>query len=251
MIFERAKEWSSRACLSEKDLEQEKFEREIFLQVSSLAEYIHENAIENIIFVDRSARPGAFGVIAYLRAKYPDIEMPKMYFINPIAFKYRQDAEMTDGDILKAAWEAINVGSSLDESLADDEGVVIDRVKDVHKYLFARRDKKTLLFDTCVHSGGTSRPVFDVLKKAGFNELKVGVSNVGHAGAAAHIDLDYEGPIEGKNGCFPFGYDVAVVKGSMSPISKRNNNFKAIIATTELRKVIRRAVNDGLAREVK
>ncbi len=137
----------------------------------SVADHLYNEHIPNILIADRSARPMASGLIKFWKFKHPEEPLPGIYFINPTGFK---SIDQTSDDEL---WEVIRkcsaVGNDLkgqgEDSLQKEKSIV-EEFKSVYHNLMEDKDQPLLLFDTCVHSGDSLKPVLRALKKSGIKK---------------------------------------------------------------------------------
>ncbi len=107
----------------------------------SICDFCVDNAVENVIFLDRSARPAYIPFKEQWKKNYPDKQRPSMYFVSP------------------KIMEQYGVG---EEEVA--------QFKKEHPYL-TKEDKPTLVFDVCVKEGLTIHNMNELLIKAGFSEV--------------------------------------------------------------------------------
>ena len=143
--------------------------------VKQATEYIIRNKVENIVLVDRSARGFYIPFFKYWNNYFLDAEKPKVYFINP------------------------------DTSLGENEQKEYDSLmKKHHPHLYLRKDKPTIVLDTCIHKGSSIRSVKRILDNSGFENVKYGVF-ADHRENTTDIELDF---ISTWNlGCYPFHPD--------------------------------------------
>jgi len=160
--------------------------RDVFEACKATAEYSFTNNIEAVAFIDRAARPMWVGFREYWQSHH-DKECPALFFLDPKGFcRGQQDSTTSSGlDIAH---------------------------QDLPK-LWGFRDRAVLIVDTCIHSGGTIKPVLGSLSKAGFGNVHFGVVYDYHNNSSINPDLvmldhDPEG------GCHPFGSYGNVTKHS-------------------------------------
>jgi len=129
----------------------EKSMREEVLDIgNNLAEYMYTYGIQNIILMDRSARPAYLALKNSWRKNYPEAKCPNIYFTNPKGYN------LFEKSIDKLATEFNNTYVKL----AEDKNASI------------------MLFDVCMHDGHTLSPVIETVRKAGYNNLFVGLAQL-------------------------------------------------------------------------
>lgn len=107
----------------------------------SICDFCIDKNIENVIFLDRSARPAYQTFKEQWRENYNDKQRPNIYFISPKIIE--------------------NIGVVETEEL--------QLFKREQPYLYKNK-KPTLIFDVCIKSGLTLYNVTDLLKKSDFQE---------------------------------------------------------------------------------
>ena len=108
-----------------------------------LSEYIHDNGIGRVMFIDRSARPAHMALRMAWKSKYPQERMPETYFTNPQGH-YTAD---------RFAWTINN------------------EFRSTYTGLVADRDAPVLLFDTCMHNGRRMGAVMQTLERLKFRNV--------------------------------------------------------------------------------
>ncbi len=158
----------------------------------SISDFCIDNEIENVVFIDRSARP-AYKVFKEYRDKNKDSKRPNIYFISPKMLE--------------------NTGVS------DDE---VNLFKKEHSYL-ANNRKPTLLFDVCIKDGLTMQNVSELFKQSGFDSVYTMVS-AAHKERESVISPDKILFDDHKLGCHLFGAfyndELGVMRDESSLISK-------------------------------
>ena len=195
---------------------------EVFKFSKSIAEYLKENDIKDLVIVDRSSRPLYVGVKEYWKDVFPDVPMPNIYFVNPKGFnsvdeiekskiQYANTAAYLNGDPLE----------QLDEARTKME--VMEEFKDVYPKLLKDKEKPILIFDTCIHSGDTLFPVTKTLEDLGFTNVRVGSVNPSDKGSVVKTDF-YITEKEPEKGCYPFDKDRMIEKTFEHVYSKPTRN---------------------------
>ena len=187
-------------------------EREEVVKIGyNLARYLAKNKIENIIFLDRSARPGYIALKKAWKKEYPHIASPNVYFTNPEGYN-------TNNRNIK---EIANEFNTIYTKLASNKGA------------------KIMLFDVCMHSGNTVKPILDSLKEAGYNNIIVGLTQPKDSGYSCAQKVDFLALNQGSiNICYPFMRDNIIEKNRTCIVSLKNKNHGDIEDSLNLRKEI-------------
>lgn len=127
--------------------ESEKSREDIYESSKNLANYISQEEIKNVFFLDNSARQAYVGLKEIWNKENADEIAPDIYFINPDPLKYEQDFE------------------ELAEYFAK-------------KYHNVAKNDKLLVYDVCIHSGNTMQSVQDFFKKMGFIDVRLAITSV-------------------------------------------------------------------------
>jgi hypothetical protein len=215
---------------------------------SSLARYLHENNIQTVVLIDVKSRLVHIGLANSWSRLYPNEKKPQIYFVNP---------------------EGFNANRRFEWKITQD-------LLATHKYLMQRSAERVMVFDTCIHSGGTCNSVVDALRMAGFNKIHIGcaqpqskqfdlsqmpegivdssvanelirwMSGKAHLypnenGEECKVPLDFTALDRGAvNDCYVFERDKSIEKTRDSVISFRldNNNKKDFDHSRQLRREI-------------
>ena len=191
---------------------------EIFKFTESIVAYVRDNSIENVILIDSGARPISAGIKEYWGLKYPEENMPDIYFLNPEGFKNR------DTDVIINEFEEIYGG-----------------------LLMENRTKPTLIFDTCIHTGETLLPIINIFEKMMFN-FNIGSITPENIGSLVHADY-YITMDQPERGCHAFMSDLSIVKGEDSIVSKKSYNPIWIIMNYNINGEIKQIINDNIRTE--
>lgn len=175
-----------------------------------------KNKPEAIFFLDSGARLAANLFKSAYRARFPmATTMPKLLFLNPVAFLSQELVSETKPDedflveFLQKEKKAILRGEIIatqSERLKLQE--ILEQLEHTYQLAGLRRDSKVLLFDTCCHSGSNLLPVLSVFRAFGADP-KIALANDARLQAELKPDLvclDHEPehhPVYG--GCYPFG----------------------------------------------
>lgn len=179
--------------------ESEKSREDIYESSKSLADYISNEGIKNIFFLDSSARQAYIGLKEMWRKEHFEEAEPTIYFINPDPLKYDSD--------------------SLDETLA---GEFAKTYHDIDK------NEKTLIYDVCIHTGNTILNTQKFFKDMGFTDVKTAVTSVSkectleNANKIDLVCLDDRA----MAGCHPYGKPSYIQKTGLLTGSVEHNEKK-------------------------
>ena len=162
---------------------------------NNLAKYLFKNKIKNIIFIDCSARPGYIALKETWKNKFPDRHLPNIYFTNP---------------------EGYNTNKR-------DIEEIVNKFNTTYKKLSSNKKESIMIFDVCMHTGNTVKSILDVLKKAGYNNIFVGLAQKKCIEYSCFqkvnfVAVDYKP----DRGCYPFSRDHIIEK------SRRGNLVSSI-----------------------
>lgn len=176
-----------------------------------LAQYLFDNEINNIIFADRSARPGYIALKKAWKNKFPNKPIPNIYFTNP---------------------EGYNTNNrNLEE--------IMNEFNKVYKKLSSNKTTKIMIFDVCMHTGDTLSSIFKALNKYGYNNVVAGLTQPKDSGYSCNVTIDFSALVyEPKGVCYPFMRDNMIEKNRNSILSSKNNNTGDKKESLQLRKEI-------------
>lgn len=201
-----------------KELTQEQRE-EIVKIADNLAGYLFNQKINNIIFLDRSARLGYLALIKSWRKLFPTIKCPDIYFTNPDGY----NTQFEKKDVKSIAKE-------------------FDRA---YKKLASKKHEKIMLFDTCMHSGETLRPVLEVLKKAGYSKVLVGLTQPKDYFYRSGIKVNFSAlKNQQSKCCYPFGRGELMTKMGDGLICSQRKDSEARKYFLKLRKELAEIYKD-------
>lgn len=179
----------------------EKRSREELLQIcASTADYIDREGVVSVVLMDRGARLAGVGLHEYYRTHRLTTTPPRIFYVNPYGFQTGDDS-----------WRSQSTESVIAEELAAGFPLLCrDRVSPV------------LLFDACIHTGCTIKPVWRELRRCGFADVRVGAAHADvYEVRGMRIDLSAL-PTRPYEGCCPFNYCSSVTKEYGSLKVKRN-----------------------------
>lgn len=180
--------------------------RDIYELSKEFADYLFENKIANIIFLDSSARAAYVGVDEFWNEYFPEVDKPGFYFVNPTGFKVTpRTLELAPGEATSLFTELQSTGAlpaRANRTLED----VKNRFLEVFTKLTKDKDKPLVVFDTCLHTGSSVQPILDVLKEAGFSDVKVVAAMSHDRESEIAVDTTLDNHTYFKT-CNPFGVD--------------------------------------------
>ena len=220
-----------------------KEEREdVYKFSAAIAEHLKEQNIPNLVITDRSSRPLYIGVREYWKKKYPDKKMPNIYFMNPRGFKSAEN--LTGQDIVKIISDNMfSNDAKVVHDQARNHGEIYQDFKQTYKTLLKDKNKPVLVFDTCIHSGNTLKPVKDMMKEQGFTDIRIGSINPSgpHSSVNADFYITNERP---ARECIPFDKDCIVEKTFDHVYSTKTKDKAKRSVSIALRKEIKRIMQE-------
>lgn len=133
----------------------------IYEGCKSIADYAHDEGIENIVLVDKSARPLWVGIARYWSLAHSESRRPGIHFINPASFR---TAIGESGNPYELSRNITKAGIACREEL-----------RTVNSPLVSEPAKPLMLADACLHSGRAVYLTKRVLQEAGFSDVRFGV----------------------------------------------------------------------------
>lgn len=223
------------------DREQE----ELFKYCKSVAEYLHDKGIADLVIIDRSSRPMYIGVKECWRHMYPHEPIPGVYFLNPTGFVAISDTPAEKLEDIKLTLEEKGNFTSSELNKSRSREMVDEEFSKVYKRLVADREKPILIFDSCIHSGDTLTPVIESLKRVGFKDVHVGSINPADLGSKVQNDyfITREHP---ERGCYPFDRDRMIEKTLNHVYSERTSDPAKMKRSVELRREIKDIIKEKL-----
>lgn len=180
--------------------EQKRREGHLFEATKALGDYCVSESIDDVVLLDRSARPTWNALWQYLSLAHPEEQKPAIHFMNPTHLELPDNTSFwTRGLEQRRQNKAIRVAS---EELVATNG-----------RLGANQGSPVLLFDTCSHSGNTLRNASRVLEGAGLQDIRTGVFTSSGLGMfEQNLDLDFSFTSDQSVlGCHPFEVDEALM----------------------------------------
>ena len=227
--------------------ETQRSREELAYYCQKVAEYLHDQKIPNLIIIDRSSRPLYIGLIEFWRAKYPNEKLPGIYFMNPKGFKARES--LTEDDLEEIQMDSLWKEDSVEYQQIRTEEDILEEIEKVYSQLSKDKEKPLLIFDSCIHSGGTLSPVKDILAKSGFSNIKIGTANKANEDATIQPDFHIED--SPSTGCYPFDRDRMIEKTFDHVFSVRNKDPQSIALSIRLRQEIKKIVQEALNKNTK
>jgi hypothetical protein len=220
---------------------------EVFMFSKSIAEYLKECEIKDLVIVDRSSRPLYIGVREYWKDVYQNTPMPNIYFLNPKGFKNVDEMTYFELNAVNdhAAWKGDRDESYLEARTKDE---IIDEFESIYPKLVADKDKPILVFDTCIHSGDTLSPLVKTLENMGFTDVRIGSVNPAEEGSSVQTDF-YITHRRPEKGCYPFDRDRMIEKTFEHVYSQRTQDIQKRRAGNQLREEIKRIMLEHLGKK--
>ena len=190
--------------------------QEVFTITRSLAEYIHDQSIENLVLMDRAARPAYQALQQYWKTVYKDKKMPDVYFINPKGFMTEERLAKKDPINkvpISTYYEvhALKTGDVMDPENIRDEKEIIEDFSEIYHRLLEDPTDDTLIFDVCLHSGKSMEPVLETFRKAGVPNLQWGLAG-DHRRFNRRLKPNFIAKAKVDMWCMPFAADKSVEK---------------------------------------
>lgn len=215
---------------------------ELFAYTKALAEHLRGEKIQNLVIIDRAARPIYVALLEYFRSKYPDEKRPNIYFMNPRGFMNRQDESSKEA--VDEASHAISTGDRAENPMrVRDQQTVQDEFERTYKSLLDNKDEPVMVFDTCIHTGDAMERVARAFKEGGFSDLRIGSINppdFDDSKVKADFFITRQRP---RYGCFPFDKDRIIEKTFdhvfSYPTSDKERRAKSIQLRGEIQRIMR------------
>lgn len=220
---------------------------ELYNYCASIAEYLRDEHIPNLVIIDRSSRPLYFGVREFWKTTYPDEPTPNIFFMNPKGFSAVEDLTFTEA--LQREHKAKTTGDRAESWMnIRTRQAVMDDFREKYSVLLKDKDKPLLVFDSCLHSGKTLLPVVQTLERAGFSDVLVGAVNSHDFGSQVETDfyITDQLPIRG---CYPFDQDRMIEKTFSSVASVPAPKDELHMRSVRLRKEIRKIMQEYMAED--
>lgn len=219
-------------------------DRQLIYQCSrATVEFVRQNQIPNIVLIDRNARPFYAGLQEYWRLNHAKEPMPNIFFLNPKGFKSQEHTTPKMIELLQKC-------EKYKEDLIEDPiGLVaqadIEReFNQSYRGLCSDKTKPLLIFDVCIHSGDTLKPIITMLKQSGFERLLIGaVGKPFENGTDVKPDFCVFRRQDDCN-CHPFGREAMVNKTFGHVFSVPNSNPEDRDWSARLRSEIRQVIRE-------
>jgi hypothetical protein len=153
--------------------------KEVFSYIKSIAEYIARHKIKNLILIDKGARPAYIWIKEYLRKVYPDINRSlNINFINPDNYKHLSGGFSDRAKVISQVPIMIRFALNVQDWYAGEQfpiATLVENFKTWYPQLTQRKNESTLVFDTCIHMGVAMEWLLKVLKRLGFQDVRIGI----------------------------------------------------------------------------
>ena len=158
----------------------------------NLANYLKDEKISNIMFLDRSGRQAYVGLKEAWKKIGEGEPEPNIYFLNPNELRTNKNFSDFEKEF--------------------------DR-----NYTHLNREDPILLYDACVHSGDTLFPTKDFLEHLGFTNVKLAVTSPDKDfPEERHSELDFIClDHRARAACHPFGHPLYISKEDEHIISQK------------------------------
>lgn len=222
-----------------------KAERDEIVEIGrETCRYMKENNITQVGIMDRSARPAYITILENWKQMYPDEESPKIYFINPKGFV---SSEIIDNNPSKPSDDMFESWVKRDREEGADalrsQSQIETDLRTTFPDITSNEAGPVLLFDTCIHSGDSFRPVVDTMKGMGV-DVRVGVVS-SDSGNRSGITPDFIVMDRTPKGvCYPFDKDRLVDKTYTSVHALRAEDDTKKELSRQIRREVRRAVTE-------
>ena len=160
----------------------------------SLANYLKTEKINNVMFLDNSARQAYVGLKEAWKKVGDEDKSPNIYFISPDVVRW--------GDFSEA-----------EEEFRD-------------KYKHLDPEEPILIYDVCIHTGGSLLRTKEFLEYLGFKDVRTGVTSFDaefpekRHGEVDLVSLDHRA----KAGCHPFGRPKYIENNPENIVSQRSDD---------------------------
>lgn len=196
--------------------------RDIFEIAKGVSEYLHENNVNQLVLIDRAARPAHVAIREYWKTIYPDEDVPKIYFVNPDGFSRINQSQK-------------KIKQELESSYPE---------------LIKHKDEPLLIFDTCIHSGRTIKKTLKSFQNNGFSKIRTGFIYFDDACRNKNTNslIDFQVLSEHPHlGCSPFRKDYAMAGENNKKITPILSIDDQILSNArDLRKEISQIVKEQL-----
>jgi hypothetical protein len=158
----------------------------------NLANYLKDEKISNIMFLDKSARQAYVGLKEAWKKVGEDETEPTIYFINPNQLRGEEDFSSYK-----------------------------DEFERTYKHL--NREEPILLYDACVHSGASLFSTKAFLESLGFKDIKLGVTSSDKSFPEdKNSELDFVGlDHRAHAGCHPYGHPLYIDREDDQIVSQK------------------------------
>lgn len=189
---------------------------EMVTLAEELTQYVYDEKIPNIVFLDSSARLAYIGLSRVWDKNFQKEEKPNIYFLNPSGFPTN-------------SWGMKKAVKSFRKS---------------HTDLAKKTEEKVMILDTCYHTGKTAKRVLTGFNAAGFNEVYFGLMTQKPADCRYDVGFEAQRHYD-VSSCYPFGIEYLIDRKSGGIISKVAKQSSDRNEGRELRKEIHQIFTDA------
>lgn len=189
---------------------------DVYEYSKELSNYLFEEKIPVVLFLDRSPRPLWVGIDEYWKINYSEEKRPDIFFINPDRFDIitRLIEKRAEESTIKKALQKVFI--DLEEKAKRDAEKEVSALREEFENSYAGlikyKDKPIALYDNCIHSGETFIPVAAMLERFGYSDIRLIAGDDTHdfSPLMLHKTLCENTKLVR---CHPFGKNSGVMKG--------------------------------------
>ncbi len=218
----------------------------------SLSDYVANNGVGAVCFIDRSARPAYVAMEEFWKLQYPGLPLPEIRFLNPKGFVAREDIESGNVSLTELLYNDRNKqGMEEDPSNIRPAADIVEELQEgLDRDMKGKkipRERPILLFDACIHTGDSVWPIIDKFKKAGVEDVRFGV--VSASNNRSEIQPDFVA-IDGTPAavCYPFANDRSTTKVYGSIAAEKNPSAMEASFSRQLRREISSVIHEFATR---
>lgn len=222
----------------------DKDEREhIYTYCKELSNYLHNEKIPNIMFLDRSPRQLWVGLDEYWKNNYKNEERPGIFFVNPDGFSAKQDNEYEKEAFMSQLMFALT-GKFIpvEKTKQEDDPNLKKDFEQAYKKLEGQKDQPLVVYDNCIHDGDTMLPVLRYLASNGYKDLRIVVGDQRYDNSSVRIDKSFDSETKMVI-CHPFDTHGSGVKKESNKIfseyDEDADRNKVIKSREEVRRIVR------------
>lgn len=202
---------------------QEKAEQRIVDTAARVTQYIQDERVQNLVILDRAARPFHIVLNTYWKLTQDDKDLPyDVFFLNPRGLTSDRSSSYLLHEVVKSRHTQDTLqGILLPRRQEDVYGDMQSSPPIVNAI-----DKTTLIYDNCAHTGETIMNARAALEDVGFTDIRVATASThGSHGTQGSSLVDFVAlPDETYPTCYMFGLDTTIKKPFNTIYSHRNSS---------------------------